>query len=51
MQLYDALLLLCDSPVIAINRALAVAEMQGPNAALEAMRQVAADPRLSEYQP
>jgi predicted RNA polymerase sigma factor len=51
VQLYDALLLLCDSPVVAINRALAVAEMQGPKPALEAMQEVAADARLNEYQP
>jgi len=51
VQLYDALLLLCDSPVVAINRALAVAEMQGPKPALEAMQAVATDARLNEYQP
>jgi predicted RNA polymerase sigma factor len=51
VQLYDALLVLCDSPVVAINRALAVAEMQGPKAALEAMQELAADARLREYQP
>jgi predicted RNA polymerase sigma factor len=51
VQLYDALLLLCDSPVVAINRALAVAEMQGPKPALEAMQEVAADARLNQYQP
>jgi RNA polymerase sigma-70 factor (ECF subfamily) len=39
------------SPVIAINRALAIAELQGANAGLEAMQEVAADPRLTEYQP
>jgi predicted RNA polymerase sigma factor len=43
--------LLCDSPVVAINRALAVAEMNGPEAALEAIQEVAADARLIEYQP
>ena len=51
VQLYDALLLVCASPVIAINRALALAEIHGPKAALEAMQEVAADPRLTEYQP
>jgi RNA polymerase sigma-70 factor (ECF subfamily) len=30
---------------------LAIAEMEGPGAALEAMQQVAADVRLGEYQP
>jgi predicted RNA polymerase sigma factor len=51
VQLYDALLLVCDSPVVAINRALAIAEMRGPALALEAMQEVASDTRLVEYQP
>jgi RNA polymerase sigma-70 factor (ECF subfamily) len=51
VQLYDALLALTGSPVVAINRALAIAEMHGPNAALDAMQEVAADARLAEYQP
>ncbi len=50
-QLYDALLALTGSPVVAINRALALAETEGPAAALAAMPQVAADARLAEYQP
>jgi len=37
--------------VIAINRALAIAELQGPAAALDAMQAVAVDPRIAEYQP
>jgi predicted RNA polymerase sigma factor len=51
VQLYDALWALCGSPVVAINRALAIAEIRGASAALEAMPDVAADARLSEYQP
>ena len=51
VQLYDALLALSGSPVVAINRALAIAEMHGPRAALDAMQVVAADARLAEYQP
>jgi RNA polymerase sigma-70 factor (ECF subfamily) len=51
VQLYDALLAMSESPVVAINRALAVAEMRGPDAALAALDEVAADPRLIEYQP
>jgi RNA polymerase sigma-70 factor (ECF subfamily) len=51
VQLYDALLALSGSPVVAINRSLAIAEMQGASAGLEAMQQVAADSRLAEYQP
>ncbi len=38
VQLYDALLALSGSPVVAINRALAIAEMDGAGAALEATR-------------
>ena len=34
MQLYDQLLVLAPSPVVALNRAVAVAEVQGPEAAL-----------------
>ena len=51
VRLYDALFALAGSPVVAINRALAIAELQGPGAALEAMPQVSADARLAEYQP
>lgn len=51
VQLYDALLALSGSPVVAINRALAIAEMHGAGAGLEAMRELAADGRLTEYQP
>jgi predicted RNA polymerase sigma factor len=51
VQLYDALFALVGSPVIAINRALAIAEMHGAGTGLEAMQEVAADVRLAEYQP
>jgi RNA polymerase sigma-70 factor (ECF subfamily) len=51
VQLYDALFALAGSPVVAINRALAITELHGAGAALEAMPEVAADPRLAEYQP
>ncbi len=49
--LYDALLALAGSPVVAINRALAIGEMRGPVAALAALEDVAGDKRLAEYQP
>jgi RNA polymerase sigma-70 factor (ECF subfamily) len=49
--LYDALFALAGSPVVAINRALAVAELHGAAAGLDAMQVVAGDPRLAEYQP
>jgi RNA polymerase sigma-70 factor (ECF subfamily) len=51
VQLYDALLTLVGSPVVAINRALALAELEGPGAALEAMKRLDGDGRLTEYQP
>ena len=34
-----------------MNRALAIAELEGPAAGLRAMPEIAADPRLAEYQP
>jgi RNA polymerase sigma-70 factor, ECF subfamily len=51
VQLYDALLTLSGSPVVAINRSLALAEIHGAATALEALQMVAADARLTEYQP
>jgi RNA polymerase sigma-70 factor (ECF subfamily) len=50
-QLYDALWALTGSPVVAINRAVARAETQGPAAALKLLDEVAADARLQAYQP
>ncbi len=51
VALYDALLGYSESPVVAINRALAVAELHGPLAGLDAIEQLAGDARLREYQP
>lgn len=51
VQLYDALSAITGSPVVAINRALAIAELHGPAAATEAIKDIAADERLNEYQP
>ncbi len=51
VQLYDALLAMTHSPVAAINRALAIAELNGARAGLDAIEELAADPRLAEYQP
>jgi predicted RNA polymerase sigma factor len=50
-QLYDALLAVSSSPVVAINRALTIAEIQGPSDALEALKQIEDDVRLTNYQP
>jgi RNA polymerase sigma-70 factor (ECF subfamily) len=51
IQLYDALHALTGSPVIALNRALAVAERDGPHAALAIIDALSADKRLANYQP
>ena len=51
VQLYDGLLAIAASPVIAVNRALALAERDGAQAALDALAPYANDPRLTEYQP
>jgi RNA polymerase sigma-70 factor (ECF subfamily) len=49
--IYDALLAMTGSPVVAINRAIAVAETRGPAAGLEALDAIANDRRIDEYQP
>lgn len=51
VTLYDALLGLSDSPVVAINRALAIAELSGAAAGLEALAALDSDARLLSYQP
>lgn len=51
VELYDALLAISGSPVAAVNRSLAIAELYGPERALEELSSVASDPRLVEYQP
>jgi RNA polymerase sigma-70 factor (ECF subfamily) len=51
IQLYDALMALAESPVVAINRALAIAELHGAGPGLAAIQEVADDARLAEYQP
>ena len=51
VQLYDALFAISGSPVVAINRALALAERDGAAGGLEALPEPAADARLAEYQP
>ena len=51
VALYDALLAQTGSLVVAINRAVAVAEIEGARAGLAILDHYAADPRLAEYQP
>jgi RNA polymerase sigma-70 factor, ECF subfamily len=50
-RMYDALLAITDSPVVAINRATAIAETDGAAAGLAALDALANDPRLVDYQP
>ena len=50
-RLYGALTELTGSPVVAINRAVAAAEAEGPAAGLALLDAAAADARLQEYQP
>jgi RNA polymerase sigma-70 factor (ECF subfamily) len=50
-KLYGALLALTGSPVVAINRAVAIAETGGAAMGLAALDALADDARLAEYQP
>lgn len=50
-RLYDGLLTLTASPVVAINRAVALAETRGPQAGLAALDALSGDMRLADYQP
>ena len=49
VALYDALAQLSPSPVVDLNRAVAVMYADGPDAALQAMEPLRADPRLARY--
>ena len=49
-QLYAQLMHITDSPVVAINHAIAVAETAGPQVALHMLPTVQAQPRLQNYQ-
>jgi len=51
VQLYETLLAISGSPVVAINRAVAIGELRGASAGLEALEEVAADARVKQYQP
>ncbi|HET8612794.1 MAG TPA: DUF6596 domain-containing protein, partial [Sphingomonas sp.] len=51
VALYEHLLTLTGSPVVALNRAVALAEVAGPAAGLAALAPLAADKRLANYQP
>jgi RNA polymerase sigma-70 factor (ECF subfamily) len=47
VQLYDQLMAVAPSPIVALNRAVAIAEMDGPQAGLAAIEHI----DLDEYQP
>jgi RNA polymerase sigma-70 factor (ECF subfamily) len=51
VALYDVLLVLVPSPVVALNRAVAVAMRDGPRAGLALLDELAAEPRLRGYHP
>jgi RNA polymerase sigma-70 factor (ECF subfamily) len=50
-QLYGALFAITASPVVAINRAIAIAEARAAAEGLKALDDLLADARLAEYQP
>jgi RNA polymerase sigma-70 factor (ECF subfamily) len=49
LDLYDQLLALNASPVVALNRAVAVAKVRGPLEGLAALEPLANDPKLHDY--
>jgi RNA polymerase sigma-70 factor (ECF subfamily) len=49
LDLYDDLLALNPSPVVALNRAVAVARVRGPAEALAAVEPLRSDPKLRGY--
>lgn len=50
LTLYDALLRVWPSPIVALNRTIALAEVDGPTAALAEVEAVEGDGRLTDYQ-
>jgi len=50
-RLYDRLYELTRSPVVALNRAVVIAELQDAQAGLVALDAIAEDKRLADYQP
>ena len=49
--IYEALFRATGSPVVGLNRAVAIAETRGSEPALAALDELAKDPRLANYQP
>jgi RNA polymerase sigma-70 factor (ECF subfamily) len=51
LQCYDTLLSLNPSPVIALNRCIALSKVAGPEQALESLASFASEPTLDSYYP
>ncbi|KAB8193323.1 RNA polymerase sigma factor [Nonomuraea phyllanthi] len=51
VALYDVLLAIVPSPVVALNRAAAIAMRDGPRAGLALLDELAGEPRLRDYHP
>jgi RNA polymerase sigma-70 factor (ECF subfamily) len=51
VSLYDHLVAMTNSPVAVLNRAAALAEVAGPDAALAELSGISADKRMVGYQP
>ncbi len=49
LQLYDVLLKLADNPMVALNRAIAVAMVQGPDAGLTLLDELEHSGKLGEH--
>ncbi len=49
LRFYDELLVAWPSPIVALNRAVAVSKVDGPVAALELVEVIQTDPRLANY--
>jgi len=49
LNLYDQLVRLDDSPIVALNRAVAVAEVNGPAAGIKAVETIAKSAKLNSY--
>jgi RNA polymerase sigma factor (sigma-70 family) len=50
LRLYDQLLIVWPSPVVALNRAVALSMVSGPEAALSIVEELERDDRLAQYQ-
>ena len=49
VDLYDALTEIWPSPVVALNRAIAIGQARGPHAGLAALDELATEPQLAGY--